>query len=173
MLDALAFLPVADVRDGMRALKEVAPEGLSGLADYFDVNYVSGTYRTVTMNDGSLRLRRTEPRFNPETWNVHEATMTDQQRTNNMCESWNNGFKHLVGHSNPSIWTVIDCLAKDAAVVETDIYNYQRGQPAPKRGRKATIVHQKRLKTLCQQYVQNEKSLAQFLYAMGQCIRLN
>ena len=94
MLDALAFLPVADVRDGMRALKEVAPEGLSGLADYFDVNYVSGTYRTVTMNDGSLRLRRTEPRFNPETWNVHEATMTDQQRTNNMCESWNNGFNN-------------------------------------------------------------------------------
>ena len=120
-----------------------------------------------------MRFRRTAPRFPPETWNVHEATMTDQQRTNNMCESWNNGFKHLVGCSNPSLWTVIDCLGKDAALVETEVYNNQQGQPAPKRTRKATVAHQKRLKTLCQQFVREEKTLAQFLYTMGQQIRLN
>ena len=99
--------------------------------------------------------------------------MTDQQRTNNMCESWNNGFKHLVGCSNPLLWTVIDCLGKDAALVETEVYNNQQGQPAPKRTRKATVAHQKRLKTLCQQFVREEKTLAQFLYTMGQQIRLN
>lgn len=99
--------------------------------------------------------------------------MTDQQRTNNMCESWNNGFKHLVGHNNPSLWTVLNCLQKDAALVETEVYSHQQGQPAPKRKKKATVIHQNRLKTLCQQLLSGQKSLAQFLYAMGQCIRLN
>lgn len=173
MLDALAFLPVDRVNDGMRALKEVSPDDLQGLTDYFDATYVSGHYRAVVGGDGNMRFRRTAPRFPPETWNVHEATMTDQQRTNNMCESWNNGFKHLVGCSNPSLWTVIDCLGKDAALVETEVYNNQQGQPAPKRTRKATVAHQKRLKTLCQQFVREEKTLAQFLYTMGQQIRLN
>ena len=172
MLDALAFLPVDRVSDGMRFLQEVVPDNLQGLAEYFDSTYVSGQYRAVVGEGGTTRFRRTAPRFAPQTWNVHEATMTDQHRTNNMCESWNNSFKHLVGHSNPSLWTVIECLQKDAALVETEIYNNQQGQPAPKRVRRTTIVHQKLLRTLCQQFVSGEKSLEQFLTTMGQCIRL-
>ena len=37
-------------------------------------------------------------------------------------ESWNNGFRHLVGHSNPSLWTVINCIMKDNADTETEAY---------------------------------------------------
>ena len=46
-------------------------------------------------------IRRQPPRFPPAIWNVHDATMQGEARTNNACEAWNNGFKHLVGHSNP------------------------------------------------------------------------
>ncbi|KAH3827978.1 hypothetical protein DPMN_129925 [Dreissena polymorpha] len=56
------------------------------------------------MMDGRPRFRRTSPRFPPYVWNVHEATKLGEARTNNACESWNNGFKHLVGHANPSLW---------------------------------------------------------------------
>lgn len=90
-----------------------------------------------------------------------------------MCESWNKAFKHLVGHSQPSLWTVINCLQKDASMVQTQILKHDMGQPEPKRKRKQTIIHQNRVKALCQQFDKGEKTMAQFLYAMSQCIRLN
>lgn len=172
MIDGLAFLPVDSVSEGMRVLKEVVPEELTGLLDYFDSNYVSGTYRSVIGQSGLMRFRRTPPRFEPQTWNVHNATMNDEHRTNNVCESWNNGFRNLVGHNNPSMWTVIECLQKDCTLVETEHFRYQRGEPARKRVKKQTVVHQKRLKTLCEQFVKEEKTISEFLYAIGLCIRL-
>lgn len=30
---------------------------------------------------------------------LREATMNCQNRTNNICDSWNNGFTHLFGHA--------------------------------------------------------------------------
>lgn len=172
MIDGLAFLPIDCVKDGMSVLQEVVPDHLRGLLEYFDGNYVSGCYRSVLGSSGVMRFRRTPPRFELQTWNVHDATMSDQHRTNNVCESWNNGFKSLVGHSNPSLWTVIQSLQKDCAMVETDHYKFEHGEPVSKRVKKATIVHQNRLKLLCQQQLKGEKSLSEFLYAIGKCIRL-
>ena len=103
MLDVLAFLPVNLMADGMSVLWELAPDGIDSILDYFDANYVNGAFRSVMM-DGRLRFRRTPPRFPPDVWNVHEATKVGEARTNNACESWNNGFKYLVGHANPSLW---------------------------------------------------------------------
>ena len=102
MLDGLAFLPVPMVSDGMAYIRETAREEMVPIIDYFDSNYVSGAYRAV-MGNGRMRFRRTPPRFELQMWNVHDATITDCARTNNICESWNNGFRHLVGHSNPSL----------------------------------------------------------------------
>ena len=170
MLDALAFLPVDRVSDGMRYLQDVVPDNLRCLAEYFDSTYVFGQYRAVFGAGGTMRFRRTAPRCSPQTWNVHEATLSNQHWTNNICESWNNGFKHLVGHSNPSLWTVIESLQKDSALVESQIYSNQQGQLAPKRVRRATIVHQNRLRT--QQFLSGEKSLELFLNTIGECIRL-
>ena len=47
MLDGLAFLPVADVPEGLKYLKEHTPEGLEPLIDYFDATYISGSYRRI------------------------------------------------------------------------------------------------------------------------------
>ena len=47
MLDGLAFLPLAEVADGMAHLRNVAPVKLIDLVDYFDATYVTGRYRVV------------------------------------------------------------------------------------------------------------------------------
>ena len=98
--------------------------------------------------------------------------MTDLDRTNNQCESWNNGFKHLVGHSNPSLWTVVKCVEKDAKMVAAEILRCNRGELLQKRVKKATKAHQQRLKVLCSQYASGIKSLEDFLDALGQIIRI-
>jgi len=33
-----------------------------------------------------------------DTWNVYKKTINGNHRTNNICESLNNTFSHLVGH---------------------------------------------------------------------------
>ena len=52
MLDALAFLPLADVAEGMSYTRANMPmgdglESLADLVDYFDATYVSGSARRV------------------------------------------------------------------------------------------------------------------------------
>ena len=140
MMDGLAFLPVENVTDGMAYLREIVPEGLQDLLEYFDSTYVTGTFRRVQQHptrDGLLppapaRIRRIPPRFPPATWNVHEVTLADEDRTNNVCEGWNNGFKTLVGHNHPSFWKAVESLRKDAALVATRIVQESHGQPPRK-----------------------------------------
>ena len=55
----------------------------------------------------NIKLRKTKPLFLPKTWNVFEAIFNNEHRTNNICESWNNRFTHLVGDSHPTIWVLI------------------------------------------------------------------
>ena len=69
--------------------------------------------------------------------------MTDGHRTNNVFESRNNGFRHLVGHKHPSIWVATDCLKKDSAMVETENLQYEEGRQPAKRIRTKTISYQK------------------------------
>ena len=45
VLNALAFLPLEDVNNGMRTLRDIAPQDAEDLTDYFDYTYVSGGYR--------------------------------------------------------------------------------------------------------------------------------
>ena len=94
-LDGLAFLPVDDVAAGMEYLKDNCPDAAVPLLEYFDQTYVSGTFIQRSCHipeDGvpAINFRRIPPRYPPELWNVSEATLNDNPRTNNMCEGWNN-----------------------------------------------------------------------------------
>ena len=94
MLDALAFLPEADVQTGMENIRQSVPcgqhsEKLLELVAYFDATYVSGGVRRVQRpadNGLRVRLRRLAPLFPPATWNVFESTLNGSDRTNNLCE---------------------------------------------------------------------------------------
>ena len=96
-----------------------------------------------------LRVRRNPPLFEPEKWNVYEATLTTGARTNYMCESWNHGFCQLVGQAHPSVWTAIESIQMDEAMASTSLIQYARGQPPTKRVRRETVRLQERLRNLC------------------------
>ena len=93
-------------------------------------------------------------------------------RTNNHCESWNNSFKQLVGHSHPSVWQLITHLKEDESLMRTLIIQENRGQPPTKRVRKTTKDLQRRLLYLCEARKSGTKSVEDFLQGIGHCIRL-
>ena len=93
MLDSLPFPPVDKVQESMAILRLDTPEELSNLVYYFDSIYVSGTFRSVRSTNGKKKITQVAQRFSPTTWNVHDATLSDQARTNNYCEGWNNCYQ--------------------------------------------------------------------------------
>ncbi|XP_076042354.1 uncharacterized protein LOC143026220 [Oratosquilla oratoria] len=173
MLDALALLPLCDVEDRFRWLKNHIPDGAEPLVEYFDRTYVTGTFRRAQAIPGQtgIRMRRIPPLFAPHLWNVHEATLNDEPRTNNFCEAWNNRFSNLVGHNHPSVWKLIEALKKDECSVSVTIQQDARGQPPMKRMRKVYTDLQQRLKTLCQARTSGAKTVEECLRGAGHNIR--
>ncbi|KAG7165673.1 putative MULE transposase domain-containing protein 4 [Homarus americanus] len=149
MIDALAFLPLDNVDEGMRYLKTVIPQDppeAEELLMYFDCTYVSGSFRPiqqpVAMSSDALmplRMRRIPPMFAPHLWNVHDATMNNNARTNNICEGWNNKFFNLVGHYHPSVWRVIEWFQREEATVSTIIQQDGVGNPPRRRVRRRYV----------------------------------
>jgi hypothetical protein len=179
MLDGLAFLPIDTVSDGMQLLHSLVHKlpQLTPLLEYFDTTYVSGAFRSsqvaATGGQGTvLRLTRRTPIFPPSTWNVYEATVNDQPRTNNICEAWNNGFKIAVGHSHPDIYTSVDAIRKDEAACSTLLHQLDIGQPPKKRVRRESHNLQQRLKGLCTDYRDGKRSLTNFMRALGHNIHM-
>ena len=108
MIDAVAFLPVNDVVLGIAFLRQnlhPRPRAVE-LLDYFDNTYVRGVMNQQ-LRPANRAARRNAPMFPPAVWNVHTATLNDDPRTNNVCESWNNAFFHIVGHNHPSMWNCV------------------------------------------------------------------
>lgn len=177
MLDGLAFLPVPDVQNGVTYIRENVPDvdRIGDLVEYFDATYVSGVLRPVrTRTDRRLvfRLQRSQPLFPPLMWNFHEETLANQERSNNACESWNNGFRALVGHHHPSLWHVIHCLNQDHALAITDLVRVGRGEQLRTTIKRATLQHQQRLLKLCMDRRDGRKTVAEMLRSLGHCIRL-
>jgi hypothetical protein len=56
-------------------------------------------YEKNTIVVDNIPLRRSPHMFPPAIWNVPDATVNGDARTNNMCEGWNNKFFNLVGHA--------------------------------------------------------------------------
>ena len=181
MLDGLAFLPVTDVAAGMKYVQESIPDvpptdkdKLLDLINYFDITYVSGSVQKIRRPgaDLTMRLRRNPPLYPVERWNVHDATLTDGIRTNNQCESWNNGFRTIVGHSHPSVWTAIEGFQMDHAAASTALTLFARGQAPDKRQRRNTVKLHERLYNLCCRKRDGSLTIAEMLRGVGHTIRL-
>jgi hypothetical protein len=170
MLDGLAYLPVNDVTEGYRFLKTTAPSGLVPLVEYFGETYVTGTTKTTQTG----RTRTIPPRFPPTTWNVHETTFSDEKsyRTNNNADGWNNHFYSLVGMKHPVIWRCIEALQADAAQVSAVVMRRTIGNLSPRKISATTKSKNRRLRNLCAEYRSKQRSLENFLRAIGEGIRL-
>ena len=121
MLDGLAFVPLDNVKEAMQFLRTVKPPSAAALVDYFD-DYVSGSVRSLTSGE-----RRVPPRFAPTTWNMHAATLSGGDRTNNHSEAWNNHLQHLVGHKKPSVWRLLEALQADTVEASSKMLRHAVG----------------------------------------------
>ena len=122
MIDGLAFLPVNDVHTCMTSLRRVASAAALPLLNYFDDTYVAGSTRT-----GPRQVRIVPPRFPPSMWNVHQATIDDEERTNNYMQAFNRRAEELVGHQHPSVWSATEAFQADAAEASAAILRQSVG----------------------------------------------
>ncbi|XP_016660189.1 uncharacterized protein LOC107883841 isoform X2 [Acyrthosiphon pisum] len=69
----------------------------------------NGSYKIVGngQSETRIKMRKTSPHFPPSDSNVRDATLNNGDRTNNVCEGWNNRFSNLVNHKHQTIWTLI------------------------------------------------------------------
>ncbi|XP_074641232.1 uncharacterized protein LOC141898982 [Tubulanus polymorphus] len=152
MIFGLAFLPVAYVKEGLTYICSVAPDDALELLGYFDATYVNGGYKSVRAPNGIMRLKRINPLYSLELWNVNHATLTGSARTNNICESWNCKYFNMVGHRHPSIWRTINAFQMDNASVSALIALDNVGQ--------------------CQDFDNGQKRVPQFLRGISHNMRL-
>lgn len=165
-LAGLAFLPLHKIDEGMNFLKTVVPPEADELLEYFDCTYVMGTYKKVGSGE-CIKLRRIKAMYPPEIWNVHESTLNGEHRTNNMCESWNNRFKHVVGHNHLTIWKLIDKMRQEISVNIAKIELNEIGLTSK---RKENTLEQ-RLQILCQRSADNEPVDLLILQNISHCLR--
>ena len=176
MLDGLAFLPPAEVQEGMQHLHSIKPDNppeVDDLLTYFDRTYVSGHYRQCHGQGLTINMRRVPPMFPPEVWNVHDAVLNNAPCTNNICEGWNNKFFNLVGTHHPSVWRVVEWFKKEEATVQTILAQDAVGNPPVKKVRKKFVNMQTQLRNLCRDRICGAKSIPEFLRGVGWNIRLN
>jgi hypothetical protein len=98
--------------------------------------------------------------------------LNGDDRTNNVCEGWNSGFRKLVGEHHPSFFATISALRHDNALAETNILQFNRGHEivGPNHGRQYA-QHKARLRTLCERVGQNRINFEEFLETVGEMIR--
>ena len=149
------------------------PDGFEGVVNYFDSNYVNGPFTATRLPGGRMRLTRcTSPRYGIEVWNVYQATMDGTGRTNNVCESWNHSFGHLVGHKNPCLYHVINSMIGDQLGVLTEMERMSLGHPSIRRVKKRAEQHQAKLKRVCLKLSNERMSIVEFLDEISHHIRL-
>ena len=172
MLDALAFLPTAQVNAGMTYLRGTMSPEAAPIVDYFDSTYVSGSFRRIAgQNQLQMRMRRIPPTFAPALWNVHQITVNGDARTNNVMEGWNHKLRHLVGHQHPTVWKLIKCLQMEQAYTETILAQLDVGHIPPRmRTRRIYLRLQLRLQRLCMDFVGGERDIPNFLRSVAICL---
>ena len=166
-IDSLAFLPKRFVYAGLQHLKNICSAENKEILTYFETNYISrGQKRT---RDG--KLINLPPKFPISLWNVHDAILSDNPKTNNQCEGWNNKFYHLVGSKHPNIWKLIQCLQDEESSVEMVESKFINGVRPKSKTKRIFVQLQIQLKNLCQDFLENRKALEEFLSTCGKLIR--
>ncbi|KAL8596216.1 hypothetical protein ACOMHN_021256 [Nucella lapillus] len=168
------FLQYDNGPEGMTYLKDNAPDEALPLLNYFDATYVTvrlRPHRPRAQAGLHLRFRRIPPLFPPAQWNMHHDTLSDQPRTNNVAEGWNNKFHSLVGQNHLSIWKLIECLQTECARVSCILAQDERGIRPKKRTKKVHVELQTRLRHLCQDRSSGQKSIPELLRGVSHNLR--
>ena len=97
---------------------------------------------------------------------MHDGTLANQPRTNNVSEEWNNKFQALVGHNHPTVWKQVECIQAECARVQDE-----RGILPKKRTKNVYVELQNRLHCLCEDSASERKSISEFLWGVSHNLR--
>ncbi|XP_030833106.1 uncharacterized protein LOC115920726 [Strongylocentrotus purpuratus] len=128
MIGAIAFVPVEDTVEAFEALAGIARAELQPVLNYFEDTYVGRPQRAAGHG-------RQAARFPPIMWNMFNATLQGEFRTNNHVEGWHRRFQIGVGADHPSFWQFLTCLKREHAMNEVTIGQAQAGMAPPARRR--------------------------------------
>ena len=115
---------------------------------------------------------RIPPRFPPDLWNVRDATVNGDARTNNICESWNSRYSSLVAVNHPIFWRAVKFLKREEAASQTKLEQYRIGRLPPKKTKRIYIQQQNRLRNLCLEFSVGRMNMANFLTGIAHNIHL-
>uniref|UniRef100_A0A183BM25 MULE domain-containing protein n=1 Tax=Globodera pallida TaxID=36090 RepID=A0A183BM25_GLOPA len=126
MVTSMAFLPIGDLTPGIWALERELPAELQPILEWFIANYT-----------GRPRLDgvRSQPKFDPAIWNVHQRTVQGLDRTNNFCESAHRRLQRLFGCDHPSVWR-FDLLRMAQKNTDAEFSQFIAGHQAAKKRQK-------------------------------------
>ena len=86
----LAFVPLEDVEEVFNDIMEDdLPEAVLSVYETVEKTYVTGT-------PARGRRRAVPPRYPPAKWNVYQAVIHNEHRTNNMVEGYHNKFQKAI-----------------------------------------------------------------------------
>lgn len=120
MLCALAFVPLPHVDRVFADLRQQIPENFVPIYEYFEKNYVRGHI--------GINGRPLPPRYPPYLWNVYQAVVDGDSRTNNISEGWHNRFQQLVMKNHPNFYTFLRELLKEQKDTEVMLQQLALGQ---------------------------------------------
>jgi len=119
-LVALAFMPETEV---ITKYEEILR--MEFFVDHKDMLQNFITYYEETWIGVKRRGRRLAPLFPLALWNVRDAVLADQDKTNNCCEGFNSGFASLLSCHHPSIWKFINKLKEQQCITEVCIFIHE------------------------------------------------
>lgn len=147
-LMALAFLPVAIVRQNFDMLQAASPDGLEDLFEYFQQFWLSRVPLIL--------------------WNVHGVEM----RTNNFVEGWNKRFSSIVQRHHSNLWHFLSCLRDEEDATRLAEQQFSAGQDIS--GARNPLYQRlsRRIENLRQRYSSGEINAFAFLqgvaYVLGE-----
>ena len=121
-IGALSFVDPGDVVEVWEDLRPTLPADLTDIVAYYERTWI-GSAASV-------------PLFSPWMWNHYESVMAALPRSSNIAEGWHNGFRSLMGASNPTIWRFLDVLKMEQDITDWKIsQKMMRRAPPPQEPR--------------------------------------
>ncbi|CAF5100221.1 unnamed protein product [Rotaria sp. Silwood1] len=142
-LMALVFVPVSDVVKAYAVIVDDFEEEDYLLLDYFERVWVGQKLRRG--------IKRGQPKFSLQLWNMYERVIHDLPRSNNSIEGWHHAFNNRVSIKHPSIVKLTKCILREQSRFEVDIERLRAGAP-PQKKRKLYADLDALLKTVTLSY---------------------
>lgn len=154
MIDAMAFVPIRDIPIAVLTLQDpnnIPSPLLTPLLEYFLTTYVEGA-----PVPGANPPRNHPPLFPPTIWNMFQITLENKDRTNNICEGWNNAFNVLVGQQHPPFYMAVEKVQKDYIGVRRNLLRSRNGIPLTQVVRHEVRTYNNNLRRLVEGYNNNQ-----------------